>query len=89
MAEPKKNKKPLLKQYTVTLINDDHNSFENVIFALLETFPQLSRTQCQNIAMTVHEEGKCDVAVAHLELAETFKVWLEKFGLTVQMEVVK
>lgn len=89
MAEPKKNKKPLLKQYKVILINDDHNSFENVIFALLETFPTMTKTQAQNTAMTVHEEGQCEVATAHLELAETFLVWLQKYGLTAKMEVVK
>jgi len=85
MAESKKNKKPLLKQYKVVLINDEHNSFENVIYALLETFPNMSKTQAQNIAMAVHEDGKHDVAVAHRELSETYLVWLEKFGLTVEM----
>jgi len=83
-----KHQNKTLPQYKVILLNDDIHSFEHVIKALCDVFPEITTQQSAQIAQNVHEYGKCILVQTHLELAETYEAWLKKFDLVVELEKV-
>lgn len=87
MANNKPQNKTLPK-YKVILLNDDVHSFEHVIKALCDVFPEMTTKDAVEVATTVHEAGKCILVTTHLELAETYEVWLKKSDLIVELEKV-
>jgi ATP-dependent Clp protease adaptor protein ClpS len=67
------------------LWNDDHNSFEWVIFCLV-TLLDFTMEKAENAAWTVHLQGKEVVKTGSKDSLEPYKKLLEERGLTVSIE---
>lgn len=69
----------------VLLINDDYNSFENVIKALVDIC-NMSNEQAENAAMEVHTKGKAIVAKDKpTEQLNMIKIKLQLRGLNAEL----
>jgi ATP-dependent Clp protease adaptor protein ClpS len=75
-----------LPHYRVMLHNDDHNSMEHVVIALVRTVPQLSVDAAVHIMLEAHTSGVAQVIVCPKETAEFYREGLEHFGLTSTIE---
>ena len=67
---------------TVVLHNDDVNSMDHVILALLDSVPELEPERAVEVMLTAHERGEADVIACPLERAELYRERLEQRGLT-------
>ena len=67
---------------TVVLHNDDVNSMEHVVLALLDSVPELEPDRAVEVMLTAHERGEADVIACPLERAELYRDRLERHGLT-------
>lgn len=67
---------------TLVLHNDDVNSMDHVVDALLSSVPELSIEDAMRIMMSAHEQGKADVISCPFERAELYRDRLESHGLT-------
>ncbi|MDA0353548.1 MAG: ATP-dependent Clp protease adaptor ClpS [Chloroflexi bacterium] len=67
---------------TVVLHNDDVNSMEHVIHALLASVPEVDLERAAEIMLTAHNHGQADVISCPLERAELYRDRLESHGLT-------
>lgn len=67
------------------LWNDDHNSFEWVIFCLV-TLLEFTMEKAESAAWTVHLQGKEVVKTGSKNSLEPYKKLLEERGLTVSIE---
>jgi ATP-dependent Clp protease adaptor protein ClpS len=68
--------------WNVVVLNDDHNTFEGVAFALASTLPSLSYEQGMRLATTIHNTGRAIVWSGHKEAAELYWERLQGHGLT-------
>jgi ATP-dependent Clp protease adaptor protein ClpS len=75
-----------LPHYRVLLHNDDYNSMDHVVLALLRTVPQLSTEDAMRIMLEAHTEGIAQVIVCPKETAEFYREGLEHHGLTSTIE---
>lgn len=66
----------------VVVLNDDHNTFEGVAFALAQTIPGVDYTKGMAFANKIHSTGQAIVWSGHRELAELYHSQLEGYGLT-------
>jgi len=71
-----------LPPVTVVLHNDDVNSMEGVVHALLDSVPELDPERAVEVMLTAHERGEADVIACPLERAELYRDRLERHGLT-------
>jgi ATP-dependent Clp protease adaptor protein ClpS len=71
--------------YKVLLHNDDVNSMDHVIKALLEVF-KFELQACIKIMMDAHETGVALAKIEPLETAELHQNQLQAFGLTATIE---
>ena len=76
----------LAPRYRVLLHNDDFNSMEYVVQALLETVPGLTQPQAVSIMMEAHTNGLALVITCALEHAEFYCETLKGRGLTSTIE---
>jgi len=76
----------LAPRYRVLLHNDDFNSMEHVVQALMTTVPSLSETQAVSIMMEAHTNGLALVIVCDIEPAEFYCETLKGHGLTSTIE---
>lgn len=76
----------ILPPYRVVLYNDDVNSMEHVVHALLSSVPELDEAMALQVMLTAHHHGQADVIVCPLERAELYRDRLESFGLTATVE---
>ena len=67
---------------TVVLHNDDVNSMEHVVQALLASVPALDAARAEEVMLTAHRHGQADVITCPLEQAERYRERLEAHGLT-------
>ena len=67
---------------TVVIHNDDVNTMDHVVHALLESVPELSVEDAARIMLTAHEQGEADVITCPFERAELYRDRLESHGLT-------
>jgi len=63
-------------------LNDDHNTFEGVAFALAQTIPGVDYAKGMALANEIHNKGQAIVWSGHRELAELYHAQLEGYGLT-------
>lgn len=70
------------KPWRVIVLNDDHNSFEGVAFALSSVLPGVSYDQGVKLANRIHDTGQAIVWSGDKEQAELYWAELEGFGLT-------
>jgi ATP-dependent Clp protease adaptor protein ClpS len=68
--------------WRVIVLNDSHNTFEGVAFALAQTIPDVDYDKGMRLANTIHNSGKAIVWSGHQELAELYHAQLEACGLT-------
>jgi ATP-dependent Clp protease adaptor protein ClpS len=72
----------LLPPATVVLHNDDVNSMDHVVRALLESVPELDLERAAEIMLTAHNHGEADVITCPLERAELYRERLQSHALT-------
>jgi ATP-dependent Clp protease adaptor protein ClpS len=68
--------------WRVIVLNDDHNTFEGVAFALSATLPGVSYDKGMTLANTIHNRGLAVVWSGDQELAELYWSQLSDHGLT-------
>ncbi len=76
----------LLPKYRVILHNDDYNTMDHVILALIRTVTSLSTHEAVQIMMEAHTYGQAQVIICLKELAEHYRERLEHHGLTSTIE---
>jgi ATP-dependent Clp protease adaptor protein ClpS len=70
------------RPWQVIVLNDNHNTFEGVAFALSHTLPGTSYERGLEIADRIHRSGRAVVWSGVRELAEHYHAQLGDFGLT-------
>jgi ATP-dependent Clp protease adaptor protein ClpS len=68
--------------WNVIVLNDDHNTFEGVAFALSATIPGVSYDRGLALANRIHNSGKAIVWSGDKEAAELYWEQLRDHGLT-------
>ena len=68
--------------WRVIVLNDNHNTFEDVAFALAQTIPGVDYDKGMALANKIHTTGQAIVWSGHRELAELYHAQLEGYGLT-------
>lgn len=66
----------------VIVLNDNHNTFEGVAFALASVLPGVSYDQGLALANRIHNSGQAIVWSGHRERAELYWSQLDSRGLT-------
>lgn len=68
--------------WLVIVLNDDHNTFQGVAYALSNVIPGVSYDQGMSLANRIHESGQAIVWSGEKEPAELYWTQLRDFGLT-------
>ena len=68
--------------WRVIVLNDQHNTFEGVAFALAQTIPGVDHDKGMALATKIHNTGQAIVWSGHQELAELYHAQLGSHGLT-------
>ncbi len=68
--------------WRVIVLNDSHNAFEGVAFALAQTIPGVDYDRGMRLATKIHTAGRAVVWSGHREAAELYHAQLEGYGLT-------
>ena len=68
--------------WRVIVLNDDHNTFQGVAFALASVLPSTSYEQGMELANRIHNTGQAMVWSGHREQAEHDWSQLSDHGLT-------
>jgi ATP-dependent Clp protease adaptor protein ClpS len=68
--------------WRVIVLNDDHNTFEGVAFALASVVPGVSYEGGLQLANRIHNSGQAIVWSGHREAAELYWSQLRDHGLT-------
>jgi ATP-dependent Clp protease adaptor protein ClpS len=68
--------------WRVIVLNDDHNTFQGVAFALSSVLPGVSYDRGMALANTIHNTGQAIVWSGHRERAEHYWSQLQGHGLT-------
>ena len=68
--------------WRVIVLNDDHNTFEGVAFALSSVLPGISYSRGMALANRIHNTGQAMVWSGLKEPAELYWSQLRGFGLT-------
>jgi len=70
------------RPWLAIVLNDDHNTFEGVAFALAETIPGVDYDKGLALATKIHNTGQAIVWSGDQELAELYHAQLAGHGLT-------
>jgi ATP-dependent Clp protease adaptor protein ClpS len=70
------------KPWNVIVLNDNHNTFQGVAFALSSTIPGVDYDKGMRMADRIHNTGRAVVWSGHKEPAELYWEKLQSFGLT-------
>ena len=70
------------RPWRVIVLNDDHNTFQGVAYALSNVLPGVSYDQGMTLANRIHNSGQAMVWSGEKELAELYWAQLRDFGLT-------
>ena len=68
--------------WRVIVLNDNHNTFEGVAFALAQTIPGVDYDKGMRFATKIHTSGQAIVWSGHREAAELYHSQLGGYGLT-------
>jgi ATP-dependent Clp protease adaptor protein ClpS len=66
----------------VIVLNDNHNTFDGVAFALASVLPGVSYDEGLALANKIHNSGQAIVWSGHRERAELYWNRLKELGLT-------
>ncbi len=75
----------LIPRYKVLLHNDDTNSMDHVVNALMKVF-KFEREECQRIMLEAHRNGVALCVVESFEQAELHRDQLQAFSLLASIE---
>ena len=70
------------RPWRVIVLNDDHNTFQGVAFALSSVLPGVSYDKGMSLANRIHDTGQAVVWTGEREPAELYWNELRDFGLT-------
>jgi len=70
------------RPWNVIVLNDDHNTFQGVAFALSSVLPGVDYEQGMTMANTIHNQGLAIVWSGEQEQAELYWEQLAAHGLT-------
>jgi ATP-dependent Clp protease adaptor protein ClpS len=70
------------RPWNVIVLNDDHNTFQGVAFALSSVLPGVSYEKGMSFANQIHSTGQAIVWSGHQEQAELYWEELRSQGLT-------
>jgi len=70
------------RPWKVIVLNDNHNTFEGVAFALASTLPGVDYERGLEFANRIHSSGRAVVWSGHKEIAESYWERLGASGLT-------
>ena len=70
------------RPWNVIVLNDDHNTFQGVAFALSSVLPGVDYERGMTIANTIHNKGLAIVWSGEQEQAELYWEQLKAYGLT-------
>jgi ATP-dependent Clp protease adaptor protein ClpS len=70
------------RPWNVIVLNDNHNTFEGVAFALSSVIPGLDYDRGMALANRIHSSGQAIVWSGHKEQAELYWEQLAAHGLT-------
>jgi ATP-dependent Clp protease adaptor protein ClpS len=70
------------RPWNVIVLNDDHNTFQGVAFALSSVLPGVSYEKGMTLANTIHNKGLAIVWSGQQEQAELYWEQLRDYGLT-------
>ena len=70
------------RAWRVIVLNDDHNTFQGVAFALSNVLPGVSYDKGMELANRIHNSGRALVWSGEKETAELYWMQLHDFGLT-------
>ena len=70
------------RPWRVIVLNDDHNTFQGVAYALSNVLPGVSYDQGMTLANRIDSTGQAMVWSGEKELAELYWTQLRDFGLT-------
>jgi ATP-dependent Clp protease adaptor protein ClpS len=76
----------LFPPYKVILFNDDENTMDYVVAALLHAVNSLTLPEAERIMLTAHVTGSAVVVVCPRETAEYYQERLLSYGLTATIE---
>jgi ATP-dependent Clp protease adaptor protein ClpS len=68
--------------WRVIVLNDNHNTFDGVAFALASVLPGMTFDQGMRLANRIHDTGQAIVWSGHREAAELYWTQLGDRGLT-------
>jgi ATP-dependent Clp protease adaptor protein ClpS len=68
--------------WQVIVLNDNHNTFDGVAFALARTLPGVDFERGMAMANRIHSTGRATVWTGHKEAAELYWSQLDAYGLT-------
>jgi len=68
--------------WRVIVLNDDHNTFQGVAYALSNVIPGVSYDMGGTLANQIHSSGRAIVWSGEKETAELYWTQLRDFGLT-------
>ena len=70
------------RPWRVIVLNDDHNTFQGVAYALSNVLPGVTYDQGMSLATQIDATGQALVWSGEKETAELYWTQLEDFGLT-------
>ena len=70
------------RPWNVIVLNDDHNTFQGVAFALSSVLPGVDYEQGMTLANRIHNKGLAIVWSGQQEQAELYWEQLKAYGLT-------
>jgi ATP-dependent Clp protease adaptor protein ClpS len=70
------------RAWRVIVLNDDHNTFQGVAYALSSVLPGVSYDKGMSLANRIHDSGQAIVWSGEKEPAELYWTQLKDFGLT-------
>ena len=71
------------------LMNDDHNSFDHVIYILQKTLPMCNSLRAEQIAQLVHTAGECHIHTGYPPDIYILYAQIQKSGLSVKLKIDK
>jgi len=74
------------KRLHLYLIDDDFNSFDNVIYSLQQVLPMCNALQAEQMAMIVHNAGKAEIYSGFGNDVYIKYAQLQKLGLNVDIK---
>jgi ATP-dependent Clp protease adaptor protein ClpS len=84
--QERKTRSRALDPYAVVLHNDDVNSMDHVVRALMRSVPGLGVGKSIKIMLEAHNHGRAVVIVCPLEPAELYRDRLQSYSLTATIE---